>query len=59
MRKGFKVGCRKVIGLDGTFLKDPHLGILLTVVANDTNNGMFLIVYAMVEAEKCNSWTVY
>lgn len=40
LKEGFKAGCRKVIALDGTFLKGPHPGILLTVVGIDANNGI-------------------
>lgn len=51
LRVGFQAGCRKVIGLDGCHLKGPHPGILLTAVGIDANNGVYPVVYAVVEHE--------
>jgi len=37
-KRGFLAGCRKVIGLDGCFLKGLCKGELLAAVERDTNN---------------------
>ncbi|XP_057771146.1 uncharacterized protein LOC130990942 [Salvia miltiorrhiza] len=42
-RKGFKVSCRPVIGIDGCFLKTYLGGHLLCATGKDGNNGMFPI----------------
>lgn len=34
LRDGFLAGCRRVIGLDGTFLKGPHPGIFIDSCGN-------------------------
>ncbi|XP_042029963.1 uncharacterized protein LOC121776875 [Salvia splendens] len=57
LRKGFKEGCRPVIGLDGAFLKTYLGGILLTAVGTDGNNQMYPIAWAVVEAENELCWT--
>lgn len=60
LRKGFKEGCRRVIGLDGAFLKTYIGGILLSAVATDGNNQMYPIawVVAEIENEVCWSWFI-
>ncbi|XP_015162187.1 uncharacterized protein [Solanum tuberosum] len=53
----FKVGCRKIIGVDGCWLKGPMYGTqLLTAVGIDGNNNIFPIAYAIVEKESKESW---
>ena len=37
-RRGFLDGCRRVIGLDGCFLKGPMKGELLSAIGRDANN---------------------
>ena len=60
LRKGFKEGCRRVIGLDGAFLKTYLGGILLSAVGTDGNNQMYPIAWAVVEIENevCWSWFI-
>ncbi|RYR25264.1 hypothetical protein Ahy_B02g058940 [Arachis hypogaea] len=55
-KKGFSVGCRPFIGLDGTFLKGYYPGQLLTAIGHDANNHIYPIAYAMVECECKDSW---
>ncbi|XP_078436600.1 uncharacterized protein LOC144707369 [Wolffia australiana] len=55
--RGFREGCRRVIGLDGCFLKTELKGQLLSVVGKDGNNQMFPIAWAVVEGENLASWT--
>ena len=57
LARGFLEGCRKVIGLDGCFLKTETKGKLLSVVGKDGNNQMFPIAWAVVEGENQTSWT--
>ncbi|WOH15746.1 hypothetical protein DCAR_0935290 [Daucus carota subsp. sativus] len=56
LRKGFLSGCRKIIGLDGCFLKGYVKGELLTAIGRDANNQMFPIAWAVVEVECTESW---
>lgn len=43
LQKGFRAGCRHVIGLDGCFSKSDQGGQLLAAVGIDGKNCMFLI----------------
>lgn len=56
LKIGWRVGCRKVLCLDGCHLKGVHKGQLLAVVGVDGNNGMYPIAYAVVEKENKDSW---
>ncbi|WCJ24295.1 hypothetical protein M5689_006267 [Euphorbia peplus] len=47
-KKGWKEGCRPIIGLDGCFLKGMCKGQLLCAVGRDGNNPMFPIAWAVV-----------
>ncbi|KAL6556398.1 hypothetical protein OROGR_005686 [Orobanche gracilis] len=55
-RKGFKAGCRAMIGLDGCFLKGYYGGQLLSAVGQDANNQFYVIAYAVVDAETTDNW---
>ncbi|CAN1156143.1 hypothetical protein LINPERHAP2_LOCUS20779 [Linum perenne] len=57
LRRGFRVGCRRMFGLDGCFLKGEVKGMLLSAVGKDGNNQMFPIAWAVVEGENRSSWT--
>ncbi|XP_022851077.1 uncharacterized protein LOC111372890, partial [Olea europaea var. sylvestris] len=56
LRDGFIRGCRRLIGLDGCFLKTEHGGQLLSAVGVDANNGMYPVAYAVVEVENRDNW---
>ncbi|CAN1794656.1 hypothetical protein LINPERHAP1_LOCUS20376 [Linum perenne] len=56
-KEGFLAGCRKVIGIDGCFLKTVYRGQLLSAVALDANNGIFPIAYAVVRVENEDNWS--
>ncbi|XP_022895249.1 uncharacterized protein LOC111409429 [Olea europaea var. sylvestris] len=56
LRDGFIRGCRRLIGLDGCFLKTEHGGQLLSAVGVDANNGMYPVAYAVVEVENGDNW---
>nr|GEY36711.1 hypothetical protein [Tanacetum cinerariifolium] len=42
--------------LDGAFMKRPFLGQVLVAVGLDSNNGIYPLAYALVEAESKSSW---
>ncbi|XP_012075165.1 uncharacterized protein LOC105636496 [Jatropha curcas] len=56
-RKGFLSECRRVIGLDGSFLKGKIKGKILATVGKDGNNQMFPICWAVVKVENSNTWS--
>jgi alpha-galactosidase len=55
-KKGFKAGCRKVIGLDGCFFKGATNGELLCALGRDANNQMYPIAWAVVDKENNDNW---
>lgn len=55
-KKGFLAGCRRVVGLDGCFLKGAFKGQLLCAIGRDANNQMHPIAWAIVEVESYDSW---
>ena len=54
---GWKGGCRRVIGLDGCFLKGQVKGELLTAIGRDANNQVYPIAWAVVDVENKDNWT--
>ena len=57
LKEGFKAGKRDLLGFDGTFMKGPFPGQLLTAVSLDPNNGIYPLAYCIAEAENKESWT--
>lgn len=57
LKEGFKLGQRELLGLDGAFMKGPYPWQILSVVGLDCNNGIYLVAYAIVEAENKLSWS--
>ncbi|XP_075076694.1 uncharacterized protein LOC142163320 [Nicotiana tabacum] len=56
-KEAFRAGCRKIVGVDGCWLKGPMYGNkLLTTVGLDANNNIFPITYAVVESETTETW---
>ncbi|XP_016194867.1 uncharacterized protein LOC107635819 [Arachis ipaensis] len=55
-KKGFKNGCRPLIGLDGCFLKGYYGGQLLSAVTQDTNNHVFVIAFGVTRVENTDNW---
>ena len=49
-------GCRKVIRIDGCFLKGICKGELLSAVRRDGNNNIYPIAWAVVNVENKNTW---
>ena len=56
LRSSWRGTCRKIIGLDGTFLKVATKGILLTAVGHDGNNQIFPFAWAVVQSENAVAW---
>ncbi|GJT98597.1 hypothetical protein Tco_1094115 [Tanacetum coccineum] len=52
LKLGFKACRIYLLGLDGVFMKGPFPGQVLAVVGLDSNNGIYPLAYALVEAEK-------
>ncbi|KAL5581948.1 hypothetical protein UlMin_014390 [Ulmus minor] len=48
---------RKVIGIDGTFLKVSYKGVLLVATTQDGNSKCYPIVWGIVDSENDDSWT--
>nr|KAJ0199595.1 hypothetical protein LSAT_V11C600305390 [Lactuca sativa] len=55
--EGCKRGCRRVIGLDGCFLKGAVNDDLLTGIGRDANNQVYPIAWAVVDVENKANWT--
>ena len=56
LKKGLLGGCRKVLGLDGCFLKGKVKGELLAAVGRDGNNQMFPVAWAVVNTKNKANW---
>ncbi|KAL5577876.1 hypothetical protein UlMin_019575 [Ulmus minor] len=54
--KGFKF-MRKVVGIDGTFLKSQYKGVLLVAMAQDGNGQCYPIAWGIVDSENEDAWT--
>lgn len=57
LKKGFMIGCRSIIGLDGCHLKTHLGGQLLCAIAKDANNQMYPLAWAVVGIENEVNWT--
>ncbi|GJX74687.1 pentatricopeptide repeat-containing protein [Tanacetum coccineum] len=56
LKEGWKLGCRKIITLDGCFLKKPNSGEILTAVGRDGNNQIYPMAWAIVNVENKENW---
>ncbi|KAK4257633.1 hypothetical protein QN277_007196 [Acacia crassicarpa] len=54
---GWKVACRSLIGVDGTFLKGKTRGILLTAVGVDGNDSLYPLALGLVKKENAHHWS--
>nr|KYP37539.1 hypothetical protein KK1_041262 [Cajanus cajan] len=52
---GFKY-CKPIVQVDGTFLYGKYKGTLHVVVAQDGNNKIFPIAFAIIEGETTEAW---
>ncbi|KAL4572632.1 hypothetical protein LXL04_019412 [Taraxacum kok-saghyz] len=56
-KDGWNRGCRRVIGLDGAFLKGQVKGELFIAIRRDGNNHVYPIAWAVVNVENKDNWT--
>ncbi|GJV65473.1 hypothetical protein Tco_1476301 [Tanacetum coccineum] len=57
LKDGFRARMRDLLGLDGAFMKGPFPEQVLAAVGLDSNNGIYPVAYAIVEAENKDSWS--
>nr|KAJ0198923.1 hypothetical protein LSAT_V11C600306500 [Lactuca sativa] len=57
LKDGWNTGCRRVIGLDGCFLKGQIKGEILIAIGRDANNHVYPIAWAVVNVENKENWT--
>ncbi|KAH9611741.1 hypothetical protein KSS87_017863 [Heliosperma pusillum] len=56
LKKGMLESCRKVICVDGCFLKGPWNGQILVAVGRDANNQVYPFAWANVPRENYDRW---
>ncbi|XP_022565025.1 uncharacterized protein LOC111209416 [Brassica napus] len=54
--RGFNTVMRRVIVVDGTFLKSKFKGVLLVATAIDGNSNLYPIAFGIVDSENEQSW---
>ncbi|XP_033131183.1 uncharacterized protein LOC117126649 [Brassica rapa] len=54
--RGFNRVMRRVIVIDGTFLKNKYKGVLLVATALDGNSNLYPIAFGIVDSENERSW---
>lgn len=54
--RGFHAAIRKVIVVDGMFLKSKYRGVLLVATALDGNSNLYPIAFGVVDSENDLSW---
>lgn len=54
--RGFHTAIRKVLVLDGTFLKGKYRGTLLVATALDGNSNLYPVAFGVVDSENDRSW---
>ncbi|XP_074291585.1 uncharacterized protein LOC141618386 [Silene latifolia] len=57
IRRNSLNGCRRLLGLDGAFLKGYCKGEILCAVGRDANNQMFPVAWDIIESESKESWS--
>ncbi|XP_051117798.1 uncharacterized protein LOC127242336 [Andrographis paniculata] len=55
-RLGFLRGCRPLLFLNGTHIKNKHKGCLLSAIAVDGDDGMFTLAFSAVSTENDENW---
>lgn len=56
-RNAFLHSCKSFIGIDGCHLKGKYEGLLLAVVAADTNKGIVSLALRVCKIENTETWT--
>ncbi|KAF6144851.1 hypothetical protein GIB67_001862 [Kingdonia uniflora] len=57
-KKTYKL-LRPVVVIDGTFLKGRYRGTLVTAIAIDPSNYIFLLAFLITDSETTKSWTYF
>lgn len=57
LKRGWKRGCRPIIGLDGCHLKGIVKGQVLVAVGKDADDQIFPVAWAVVNKENKENWT--
>ncbi|GKC52697.1 hypothetical protein Tco_1075442 [Tanacetum coccineum] len=58
LKLGFRACRRDLLGLDGAFMKGPFPGQVLVAVRLDSNNGIYPLAYALIEAKTSSATNV-
>lgn len=53
---GFRMGCRPLLFLDGTFLKSKYKGVLLGATGINGENEIFPLAFGIVDSETDDNW---
>ncbi|OMO76714.1 Zinc finger, PMZ-type [Corchorus capsularis] len=56
LKRGWKEGCRPILGIDGCFLKGPYKCQVITAVGKDANDQMYPVCWAVAETENREVW---
>ena len=56
LKKGLLGGCRRILGLDGCFLKGTIKGEVLVAIGREGNNQMVPVAWAVVTCENKVNW---
>ena len=56
LKRGFLEGCRRVLSIDGCFLKGPWNGQVLAAVGRDANNQMYPVAWGVAQREDAETW---
>ncbi|XP_028068653.1 uncharacterized protein LOC114271231 [Camellia sinensis] len=59
MKIGFVNRYRPFIGVNGCHLKGPYGGVLISAIALDGNNGLFILAIGVVDCKCKESWTFF
>ncbi|GKD50920.1 multidrug resistance-associated protein 5 [Tanacetum coccineum] len=54
---GWEAGCKKIIALDGCFLKSLNQGEILTTIGKDGNNHIYPVAWAVINVKNIDNWT--
>ncbi|KAF6137936.1 hypothetical protein GIB67_041809 [Kingdonia uniflora] len=57
-KKTYKL-LRPIVVIDGTFLKGRYQGTLLTAIAIDPSNHIFLLAFSVTNSKSIESWTYF
>ena len=56
LKKRFLIGSKRIIGLDGRFLKGVFRGKMLSAMGRNGNDNIYPIAWAMVELKNKDNW---